>query len=190
MIGQACAIGDARSYISMILVLEPDLAQAWARQRGLAALTLAELANSAEVRAVTDAAVTRVNARLAPAERIRAYVVVGDLWLPDSDLSTPTAKMKRRAVHARYVAEIEWLYSDGGINLCPTRFTAAPSPELLTSDDLRTQCRGELGAPPEHRGQHATSPQVAVEWMFPGEADTTENLLTVQVCGVDCRAGE
>jgi long-chain acyl-CoA synthetase len=119
LIGQACAIGDARSYISMILVLEPDLAQAWARQRGLAALTLAELANSAEVRAVTDAAVTRVNARLAPAERIRAYVVVGDLWLPDSDLLTPTAKMKRRAVHARYVAEIEWLYSDGGINLSP-----------------------------------------------------------------------
>jgi long-chain acyl-CoA synthetase len=129
LIGQACAIGDARSYISMIMVLEPDLAQAWAHEHGVPVVSLADLATTAEIRAEADAAVARVNAELAPAERIRAYVVIGDLWLPDTDLLTPTAKLKRRAVYARYAAEIELMYSDAArISPAPSGFTAAPTP--------------------------------------------------------------
>jgi long-chain acyl-CoA synthetase len=36
--------------------------------------------------------------------------VLGEEWLPDSDLLTPTSKLKRRGVVARYSAEIEGLY--------------------------------------------------------------------------------
>lgn len=55
-----------------------------------------------------------MNAGLAPAERIRAHLVLGDPWLPDTDLLTPTAKLKRRGVHARYAVEIEQLYTQVG----------------------------------------------------------------------------
>jgi len=37
--------------------------------------------------------------------------VIGEEWLPDTDLLTPTAKLKRRGVHTRYTVEIESLYS-------------------------------------------------------------------------------
>ena len=35
----------------------------------------------------------------------------GTGWLPDSDELTPTSKLKRRGIHARYAGQIEALYS-------------------------------------------------------------------------------
>jgi long-chain acyl-CoA synthetase len=112
LVGQACAIGDARPHISMIMVLDPDLAPAWAREQGLGTADLADLAGSPEMADQIGAAIARVNGELAPAERIRSWVVLANPWLPDTDLLTPTAKLKRRGVHARYAAEIEKMYSD------------------------------------------------------------------------------
>ncbi len=104
-IGQCCAIGDARPHITMIMALEPEMAGAWAAQRGVDPATLAS-----GIREHVQAAVDRVNAEVAPAERIRGFLVVGDPWLPDTDLLTPTAKLKRRGILARYAAEIDALY--------------------------------------------------------------------------------
>lgn len=112
LIGQACAVGDARPHVTMLLVLDPDIAGEWAKRHGLSALSLTELAASDAVNTAVSAAVTRVNAELAPAERIRAHTVLGDPWLPDTDLLTPTAKLKRRGVHARYAAEIDKMYQE------------------------------------------------------------------------------
>jgi long-chain acyl-CoA synthetase len=36
--------------------------------------------------------------------------VLGEEWLPDTDLLTPTSKLKRRGLHARFAAEIEAMY--------------------------------------------------------------------------------
>jgi long-chain acyl-CoA synthetase len=37
--------------------------------------------------------------------------VLGEEWLPDSDLLTPTSKLKRRGVQATFADEIEALYA-------------------------------------------------------------------------------
>ncbi|MEZ5137539.1 MAG: hypothetical protein R2711_01790 [Acidimicrobiales bacterium] len=37
--------------------------------------------------------------------------VIGEEWLPDSDMLTPTSKLKRRGVNARYASEIEAIYA-------------------------------------------------------------------------------
>ncbi len=36
LIGQACAIGDRRNYVTALLVLDPETAPAWARAHGIA----------------------------------------------------------------------------------------------------------------------------------------------------------
>jgi long-chain acyl-CoA synthetase len=110
LIGQACAVGDARPHVVMLMVLDPDLAGAWARDRGLPA-DLTALAGHPGLRAEVAAAVARVNAGLPRAEQVRAHRVLGDPWLPDTDLLTPTAKLKRRGVLARYAGEIDALYA-------------------------------------------------------------------------------
>ena len=44
------------------------------------------------------------------AERVKKVTILGEEWLPDSDVLTPTSKLKRRGVNARYAEEIEALY--------------------------------------------------------------------------------
>ena len=44
------------------------------------------------------------------AERVKKVKVLGEEWLPDSDLMTPTSKLKRRGIHARFAEEIDAFY--------------------------------------------------------------------------------
>src|SRR5207245_6702097 len=44
MIGQACCIGDARPYNTALIVLDADFAPQWAKQQGIEASSLEELA--------------------------------------------------------------------------------------------------------------------------------------------------
>jgi long-chain acyl-CoA synthetase len=45
------------------------------------------------------------------AERVKKVRILPDEWLPDSEELTPTSKLKRRGIHAKYAAEIEALYA-------------------------------------------------------------------------------
>jgi long-chain acyl-CoA synthetase len=112
LIGQAAAIGDNRKFCTAILVLDPEAATAWANQHGLAGTPLADLAANPDVLAAVDAGVAEVNQQFANVEQIKKFVLVGEEWLPDSDVLTPTSKLKRRGVNARYAAEIEAMYAD------------------------------------------------------------------------------
>jgi len=49
LIGQACAVGDRRNYVTALLVLDPEVAPAWARAQGIEAASLAELAGHPQV---------------------------------------------------------------------------------------------------------------------------------------------
>ena len=55
-----------------------------------------------------------INKQFAQVEQIKKFTLVGEEWLPDSDMLTPTSKLKRRGVAARYANEIEAMY--GGLN--------------------------------------------------------------------------
>jgi long-subunit acyl-CoA synthetase (AMP-forming) len=37
--------------------------------------------------------------------------VLSDEWLPDSEELTPTMKLKRRGIHAKYADEIDAMYT-------------------------------------------------------------------------------
>ena len=111
LVGQACAIGDNRKYIAALLVLDPDVAPTWAAANGKAERSLAELAADADVIAAIQQAVDEVNEQFAQVEQIKRFTVLGEEWLPDSDVLTPTSKLKRRGIHARYAKEIEAMYA-------------------------------------------------------------------------------
>ena len=112
LVGQACAIGDNRKFVSALLVLDPDSATVWAKAHGKEAMTLAELADDPDATAEVRAGVDHVNQQFAQVEQIKRFALIGEEWLPDSDVLTPTSKLKRRGVHARYADEIEAIYAD------------------------------------------------------------------------------
>ena len=111
LIGQACAIGDARPYMTALIVLDPDVAPAWARSRGIEFASLADLAAHPDVRAEVERCVAEANTRFSQVEQIKKIAVLPTEWPPDSDELTPTMKLKRRGVLAKYADEIEQLYA-------------------------------------------------------------------------------
>jgi long-chain acyl-CoA synthetase len=111
LIGQACAIGDARKYISALLVLDPDVAPIWAATHGKDGQSLVDLARDPDVITAVQEGIDEINEQFAQVEQIKRFTLLGEEWLPDSDVLTPTSKLKRRGIHARYAAEIELMYS-------------------------------------------------------------------------------
>lgn len=110
LIGQACVIGDGKPFVSALLVIDPEVAQAWARQHGLEHASIAELAEHPDMRAEMERCVAEANKRFSNVEQVKKFVVLGEEWLPDSEELTPTMKLKRRGIHAKYADVIEDLY--------------------------------------------------------------------------------
>ncbi|MGW6688208.1 AMP-dependent synthetase/ligase [Streptomyces sp. NPDC054961] len=110
LIGQALVHGDGRSYLVALLVLDPELAPAWAAAHGIEAATPGELAAHPAVREEVDRAVGAANARLNRTEQIKRYRLLTEEWGPDSGELTPSLKLRRRVIREKYGALIEGLY--------------------------------------------------------------------------------
>src|SRR4051794_22977085 len=93
LIGQACVIGDRRPYNVALLVLDP------------------EADRDGDVAGRVQAEVDAANAKLSRVEQIKRYVVLEDEWLPGGDELTPTMKLKRKPIGAKYAEAIERLYA-------------------------------------------------------------------------------
>ncbi|MEZ5239071.1 MAG: hypothetical protein R2716_08995 [Microthrixaceae bacterium] len=63
------------------------------------------------MREAIDRMVDEAMAGFNNAERVKKVRILTEEWMPDTDLLTPTSKLKRRGIHARFAAEIEELYS-------------------------------------------------------------------------------
>jgi long-chain acyl-CoA synthetase len=110
LIGQACAIGDRRNYVTALLVLDPDAAPAWARAQDIPFESLAELAAHAGVLAEVERGVAEANSHLARPEQVRRWVLLPTEWTAQSGELTPSMKRKRRVIIDRYAQEIDRLY--------------------------------------------------------------------------------
>jgi long-subunit acyl-CoA synthetase (AMP-forming) len=110
LIGQVCAIGDARPYNTALIVLDADFAPAWAAKHGGEGASLEDLAGDDGMRAAVQAGVDSANARLARVEQIKKFTIVPGDWAPGGDELTPTMKLKRKPIAEKYAGEIEAMY--------------------------------------------------------------------------------
>jgi long-chain acyl-CoA synthetase len=110
LIGQALAYGDRRKYVVALLTLDGEVAPAWARARGVAAGSLAELAADPVVLAEVGVAVAAVNERLARVQQVKQWRLLPVEWTAETEELTPTLKLRRRIVHAKYADVIDALY--------------------------------------------------------------------------------
>jgi long-chain acyl-CoA synthetase len=109
LVGQAMAVGEGKPYLVALLTLDPDAVAA--RFPGRA---LADVAVDPDVVAEVARGVAEASERLSRVERPRRVSLIGEDWLPDSDVLTPTMKLKRRGVVDRYGEQIELMYAGGG----------------------------------------------------------------------------
>jgi long-chain acyl-CoA synthetase len=112
LIGQACVIGDGRPHLVALIVPDPDVVSTWATSGGIDGSSLEELAQHPGLRAELAREVASANRRFSGVEQVRNFAVLGHEWLPDSDELTPTMKLKRKPIAAKYAAVIDSLYTD------------------------------------------------------------------------------
>ena len=105
------AIGDGRRYVTALITLDAEALPVYAARLGLEGRVPEELAGSAEIRGELQAAIDRANARLNSNEQIKRFTVLPTAWLPDTDVLTPTAKLKRRVINAKYADDIAAMYA-------------------------------------------------------------------------------
>jgi long-chain acyl-CoA synthetase len=110
LVGTACVIGDGKPFLSALIVLDPDVAPAWAAQQGIEDQSLDALASDEKVRAAVQGAVDDVNSQVSNVEGIKKFTVLGQDWLPGGEELTPTMKLKRKPIGRRYASEIEAMY--------------------------------------------------------------------------------
>jgi long-chain acyl-CoA synthetase len=111
LVGQAIAIGDRRPYNVALIVLDQDAAAAFAHRHGLRDPSVGAMAREEAVLAEVGDGVRRANSHLSRVEQIKRFTVLPCDWEPAGDELTPTMKLRRKSIHAKYAAEIEELYA-------------------------------------------------------------------------------
>jgi long-chain acyl-CoA synthetase len=110
LIAQVLVVGDRRPYNVALIVLDRDGAAGFAREHDLGDAAFEKLTGHPEVLGAVAEAVAAGNQRLSRPEQIRRYQVLDHDWPLGGQQLTPTAKVKRGDVAARYRAVIDGLY--------------------------------------------------------------------------------
>ncbi|HEV2028578.1 MAG TPA: AMP-dependent synthetase/ligase [Candidatus Dormibacteraeota bacterium] len=126
IIGQAVAIGDGLKFISVLVVLDPQVAPLWAKAHGIPAAPMPELVEHPLVLDEVRRALTMANTHLSRVEQFKRFTILPTEWSPESEELTPTMKLKRRVIHSKYQAQIEAMYAEppGGHSVDPDREAA------------------------------------------------------------------
>jgi long-chain acyl-CoA synthetase len=110
LIGQALVYGDDRPYVVALIVLDHELAPGWAARNDLGTDDLAALAAHEQVLGEVRLAVDAANQRLARIEQVKRFEILPVEWTAESEELTPTLKLRRRIIHAKYAERIDALY--------------------------------------------------------------------------------
>lgn len=113
LISQAVLYGEGRKFVSALLALRRPAVEEWARQRGLE-MGFADLLEHPDLVASVQEAVDRVNATVSRPETVRRFIVLERELSVDHDELTPTLKVRRPVVTARYGPRLDTLYNGQG----------------------------------------------------------------------------
>jgi long-chain acyl-CoA synthetase len=111
LVGQAAIIGERRRFPMVVIQPHFPVLEDWARANQVAAASRADLVAHPKVQALYDGVVNDVNQRLAQFEKLKRVLLVADEFGVATGELTPTLKLKRRAVEARYQAHIDEIYA-------------------------------------------------------------------------------
>ncbi len=109
LIAQAMVIGDRRNFISAIIVPQAEVLESWARDEGING-DLAALCSHQRVIDHFQAAVEARMGSFSRYESVRKFTLVPDEFSQEAGELTPTLKLKRRVLLARYADVIDQMY--------------------------------------------------------------------------------
>ena len=108
-IAQAMVSGDKRPYMVALIVPDTEWAYDWAQANG-EKCDLPELQKLPAFRSAVRAAIDRVNAELSVIEKVRQFAFADEPFTIENGEMTPSLKIRRHQIKARYGERIDGLY--------------------------------------------------------------------------------
>ena len=109
-IADAIVIGDRRTYLVCLILLDHDAAAKHAQLHNLPFTSFASLTRLPEIVSLVQVEIDAANRDVARVETIRKFALI-DVQLTEDDAElTPTLKLRRRAMEVRFGGMIELLY--------------------------------------------------------------------------------
>lgn len=107
----AVVMGEARHFLTCLVMLDHENVARFAQERQIAYTDFASLSGSSEVVQLVRGEIERVNAKLARVEQIKDFRILAQLLTAEDEELTPTMKLKRRVVTRKYEALVSSMYS-------------------------------------------------------------------------------
>ncbi|PIW98784.1 MAG: long-chain fatty acid--CoA ligase, partial [Ignavibacteria bacterium CG_4_8_14_3_um_filter_37_9] len=111
-IGEIMVIGENQKHAAAIIVPQFDFIRKWCTKKCPSVQTNEEIATSSVVKGRIWKDVEKYNKRFGHIQQIKKIELVPDTWAVDSGELTPTLKLKRRVILAKYKNIIEKIYSE------------------------------------------------------------------------------
>ncbi|OZG69098.1 AMP-dependent synthetase/ligase [Bifidobacterium eulemuris] len=108
IVSHTVVVGDGKPFIAALVELDDEMTRSWLGSQGLNAdMSMAEVAQSDAVRAFIQQYIDQANANVSRAESVRKFVILDEEFTQESGTLTPSMKMVRPKVLARYADLIE-----------------------------------------------------------------------------------
>jgi long-chain acyl-CoA synthetase len=112
-ISDAVVIGDQRRFLSCLVMIDHETVAQFAQERNVPFTNFASLCRAQEIQDLIWGEIERVNRQLARVETIKKFRLIEQILTPEDDELTPTMKLKRTFVNAKYKDVIDTMYVDG-----------------------------------------------------------------------------
>jgi long-chain acyl-CoA synthetase len=111
LVSTAVVVGEARKFPAALIVPDSLELVDWAKGLGKDTTDPIALMSDPDLEAEILKHLQEVNQALARVEQIKRIKILPEVWGPDSDVMTPTMKIKRAVVAQKYANAIENLYA-------------------------------------------------------------------------------
>ncbi|MCK9211794.1 MAG: long-chain fatty acid--CoA ligase [Ignavibacteriaceae bacterium] len=111
-IGEIMVVGENQKHAAAIIVPNFDFIRKWCTKKCPSVQSNEEIANSSVVKERIWEDVEKYNKRFGHIQQIKKIELVPDTWTVETGELTPTLKLKRRVIIAKYKNLIEKIYSE------------------------------------------------------------------------------
>jgi long-chain acyl-CoA synthetase len=109
-ITDAVIIGDKRPYLTAIVMIDQENVERFAQEHDVPFGNYASLTRAPEVVTLIQGEVDRVNRQFARVEQVKRFFLLDRQLSAEDEELTPTMKLKRKLVQAKYGEQIEAMY--------------------------------------------------------------------------------
>lgn len=110
-ITDAVVIGDRRPYLTALIMIDQDNVEKYAQDNGIPFSDYVSLCRAPAIQKLIEGELQAVNAKFARVEQVKAFRLIETQLTAEDEELTPTMKLKRKFVNAKYAERIESMYS-------------------------------------------------------------------------------